>query len=67
MNVRVRVLLRKELLDIVRDRRMLAMMLLVPVVLYPATLLLMGFVMSAGTARLALEEHNVAVCSDDAA
>ncbi|MBL8956819.1 MAG: ABC transporter permease [Myxococcaceae bacterium] len=67
MNARVRVLLKKELLDIVRDRRMLAMMLLVPVVLYPATLLLMGFVMSAGKARLALEDLNVAVCSDDAA
>jgi len=67
MNARVRVLLRKELLDIVRDRRMLAMMLLVPVLLYPATLLLMGFVMSAGKARLALEDLAVAVCSDDAA
>ena len=66
MNVRVRVLLRKEFLDIVRDRRMLAMMLLVPVLLYPATILLMGVVMTAGKARLALEELRVAVCSDDA-
>jgi sodium transport system permease protein len=67
LNFRVRVLLRKELLDIVRDRRMLAMMLLVPVLLYPATLMLIGAVMSAGKARLALEELKVAVCSDDAA
>lgn len=66
MNRRVRTLLRKELLDIVRDRRMLAMMLLVPVLLYPATILLAGGVMMAGKARLALEELTVAVTSDDA-
>lgn len=66
MNARVKVLLGKELLDIVRDRRMLAMMLLVPVLLYPATIILMGVAMTAGKARLALEELKVAVCSDDA-
>lgn len=67
MNARVRVLLGKELKDILRDRRMLAMMLLIPVLLYPATIVLMGVVMTAGKARLALEELNVAVASDDAA
>ncbi len=67
MNARVRVLLKKEVVDIIRDRRMLAMMLLVPVLLYPATIILMGVVMTAGKARLALEELKVAVCSDDAA
>jgi sodium transport system permease protein len=61
------VLLGKELRDIVRDRRMLAMMLLIPVLLYPAMLVLMGVVMSAGKARLAVEELLVAVVSDDAA
>lgn len=67
MNARVRVLLKKEVIDILRDRRMLAMMLLVPVLLYPATIISMGVVMTAGKARLALEELKVAVCSDDAA
>src|SRR3954468_24176872 len=46
---------------------MLAMMLLIPVLLYPATLMLTGAVMVAGKARLALEELNVAVVTDDAA
>ena len=60
-------LLVKELRDILRDKRMLAMMLLIPAVLYPATLFLTGAVMVAGKARLALEELQVAVVSDDAA
>ncbi|MBK7862757.1 MAG: ABC transporter permease [Archangiaceae bacterium] len=67
MNARVRTLLVKELRDITRDRRMLAMMLLIPVLLYPVTLVVMGLVMSAGKARLALEELTVAVCTEDAA
>jgi sodium transport system permease protein len=64
--MKFRALLRKELLDIVRDRRMLVMMLLVPVVIYPALLIVTGTVMSAGKKRLALQELTVAVLSDDA-
>jgi sodium transport system permease protein len=60
-------LLRKEALDVLRDRRMLAMMLLVPVVLYPALLVVTGTVMTAGKKRLAQEALTVAVTSDDAA
>ncbi len=66
MNRTFRILLRKELLDIVRDKRMLAMMLMVPLVLYPALFVITGTVMAAGKARLALQELTVAVASDDA-
>jgi sodium transport system permease protein len=64
--MKFRALLRKELLDIIRDKRMLAMMLLVPVVIYPAMLIVTGTVMAAGKKRLALQELAVAVVSDDA-
>jgi sodium transport system permease protein len=60
-------LLRKEALDIVRDRRMLALMLLLPIVLYPALLIVTGTAMTAGKKRLAQEPLTVAVTSDDAA
>ncbi|MBS1148824.1 MAG: Abortive infection protein [Myxococcaceae bacterium] len=59
-------LLRKELTDSLRDRRTLAMMLLLPALLYPGTMLLVGTVMAAGKARLATEELTIAVASDDA-
>ncbi len=60
------ILLRKELTDSLRDRRTLMMMLLLPVLLYPGTMLLVGTVMAAGKARLATEELTIAVASDDA-
>jgi sodium transport system permease protein len=64
--MKFRALLRKELLDIVRDKRMLALMLLVPVVIYPALLIVTGTVMAAGKKRLALQELTIAVTTDDA-
>lgn len=60
------VLLKKELTDSLRDRRTLMMMLLLPVLLYPGTMLLVGTVMAAGKARLATEHLVIAVASDDA-
>ncbi len=59
-------LLRKELTDSLRDRRTLTMMLLLPALLYPGTMLLVGSVMAAGKARLATEALTLAVASDDA-
>ena len=59
-------LLRKELTDSLRDRRTLLMMILLPVVLYPGTLLLTGTVMTAGRERLAREELTIGVASEDA-
>lgn len=61
------VLLKKELLDVVRDRRTLALTLLLPMLLYPGLLLTMGAVIAAGRERLKSEALVVAVASDDAA
>ncbi len=60
-------LLRKELTDSLRDRRTLLMMLLLPVLLYPGSMLLVGTVMAAGKARLATEPLTIAIASKDAA
>lgn len=57
---------KKELVDALRDRRTLAMMLLVPLALYPALLMLMGVLLTAGKERLAREELSVAVCGPEA-
>lgn len=62
----IRSLFKKELTDSLRDRRTLLMMLLLPVLLYPGTMILVGTVMAAGKARLATEELVIAVASDDA-
>lgn len=58
---------KKEMVDALRDRRTLVMMLLVPLLLYPVTLLLMGAVVAAGKERLARQELVVALCGDEAA
>lgn len=59
------VLLRKELTEALRDRRTLALMLLIPVLLYPGMLVLIGGVMAAGKERLAKEPLEVAVLGDE--
>ena len=63
----IRVLLKKELTDSLRDRRTLAMMLLLPMLLYPGLLLLIGSITAAGKERLKRMDLVVAVASDDAA
>ncbi len=60
-----RVLLGKELLDVVRDRRTLVLTIALPVLLYPGILLLMGAIVAAGTARLKSEPLTVAVVGDE--
>ncbi|MBI3180988.1 MAG: ABC transporter permease [Myxococcales bacterium] len=62
----VGVLLKKELIDSLRDRRTLLTMVLLPILLYPGMMALVGFVMAAGQERLAREELTVAVVGDDA-
>lgn len=62
----VRTLLRKELIDSLRDRRTLVMMLVVPLLLYPSLLLLIGFLTTAGKARLAKTELPVALVGAEA-
>lgn len=56
-----KILLRKELLDVTRDRRTLVLTILLPVLLYPGLLLLMGAIVAAGTERLKSEPLTVAV------
>lgn len=56
-----RILLGKELLDVTRDRRTLLLTVLLPVLLYPGILLLMGAIIAAGTQRLKNEPLTVAV------
>ena len=63
---RVRALLKKELLEALRDKRALLTVLLLPVIIYPGTLLLVGTVMTAGKDRLRKEHLVVAAASDDA-
>lgn len=54
---RIRTIYRKELIDILRDRRTLAAMILVPIVLYP--LLLLGSVQAVSIQAESLEEEEV--------
>ncbi|MEW5738431.1 MAG: ABC transporter permease [Myxococcota bacterium] len=60
------VLLKKELLDIVRDRRTVLLTLVLPVLLYPGILTLMGAIITAGKDRLKNEALVVAVTTADA-
>jgi sodium transport system permease protein len=59
-----RALLRKELTETFRDRRTLLMMLGVPLLLYPAVLVLVGQLMAAGQGRLARMELPVALVGE---
>lgn len=59
-----RILLGKELLDVARDRRTLILTILLPVLLYPGMLLLMGAIIAAGTQRLKNEELTIAVVGE---
>lgn len=56
-----RVLLKKELLDLSRDRRTLVLTVLLPIFLYPGLLLLMSTIIAAGTQRLKNEPLSVAL------
>ncbi len=57
------VLFKKELLDGLRDRRALVVMIVVPVFLYPVLMTLIGGMMVLGKERLARETLTVAVTS----
>lgn len=59
-----RILLGKELLDVARDRRTLVLTILLPVLLYPGMLLLMGAIIAAGTQRLKNEQLTIAVVGE---
>ncbi|MGC4114937.1 MAG: ABC transporter permease [Myxococcales bacterium] len=63
----VGILFKKEITDALRDRRTLLMMLLLPVLLYPGSLALIGAVTASGQARLARSQLSIAVTSEDAA
>lgn len=65
MNV-LRLLLRKEAIDALRDKTTLLTMLLLPLLLYPGLLLLVGAVTAAGRLQLAQEVLPVAVVGADA-
>jgi sodium transport system permease protein len=59
-----RILFGKELLDVARDRRTLILTILLPVLLYPGMLLVMGAIIAAGTQRLKNEQLTVAVVGE---
>ncbi len=59
-------LVKKELTEVVRDRRTLFLTLAMPLLLYPAVMLGMGTVILAGKERLKNEELTVAFASDAA-
>jgi len=60
---RIGAIYRKELIDILRDRRTLIAMVVVPVVLYP--LLLLGFLRLADSERSQLREERFVIQVDD--
>lgn len=62
----VAVLLKKELLDVVRDCRTVLLTLVLPVLLYPGLLTVMGAIIAAGKDRLKNEPLVVAVTTRDA-
>lgn len=59
-----KILLRKELLDLSRDRRTLVLTVVLPIFLYPGILLLMSGIIAAGTLRLKNEELSVALVGE---
>ncbi|MBP7933103.1 MAG: CPBP family intramembrane metalloprotease [Phycisphaerae bacterium] len=59
-----RVIYRKELTDILRDRRTLMAMILIPVVLYPV--LMLGFVWAAQAERASLRTQQYTIAAGDA-
>jgi sodium transport system permease protein len=59
-------LVKKEVTEVVRDRRTLFLTLAMPLLLYPAVMLGMGTVILAGKERLKNEELTVAFASDAA-
>jgi sodium transport system permease protein len=63
---RIRALLKKELLEALRDKRALLTLLFLPVIIYPGMLLLVGTLMTAGKDRLRKEVLVMAAASDDA-
>src|SRR4051812_43973795 len=62
----VGILLRKELTDVLRDRRTLIIMCVVPILLYPVVLLALGGLMVAGKERLARAHLRVALIGAEA-
>ena len=60
---RVRAIYRKELIDILRDRRTLIAMIVVPIVLYP--LLMLGSIQALSLQSEKLEEEKVSVATLD--
>ena len=62
-----RILLGKELLDVARDRRTLVLTIVLPVLLYPGMLLLMGAIIAAGNQRLKEEPLTVALVGESTA
>lgn len=62
----LRVLLKKELLDALRDKRTLLVMGALPILLYPLLMTVIGVAMTVGKTRLEKTPLKVAVVSDDA-
>jgi sodium transport system permease protein len=54
------ILLRKELLDLVRDTRAMVLNIVLPIFLYPGMIVVLGFIISAGQSRLDSTELKVA-------
>ncbi len=61
-----RILLHKEVLDVLRDRRTLFLTLGLPVVLYPLMILMMGVMVAAGTERLKATPLTIATVGAEA-
>ncbi len=57
----VKALLKRELLDICRDKKTMAMMILLPIILYPLLIVAMVFIMGAVTASQEEKTYNVAL------
>ncbi|MBX7114534.1 MAG: ABC transporter permease [Myxococcaceae bacterium] len=66
MNDAFGILLKKELTDALRDKKTLLVMIVVPILLYPLLMTVIGVAMSLGKSRLEREPLVVAVTSDDA-
>ncbi len=66
MNGTFGILLKKELIDALRDKKTLLVMIVVPILLYPMLMTVIGVAMSLGKSRLEQEPLIVAVTSDDA-
>ena len=58
---KIKAIYKKEILDLLRDKKTLIMMVLVPLLLYPLIMMVAIFVMSAVSSNIQSDEYKIAI------